>query len=274
MPARASRVAKPPKKSGAQDVSASDLGAADLVKALTQGGVAKSKAAKPETSKPEVSKPKRARQKKPDPTTVREIFERFRAAEPAPKGELEHVNVFTFLVAVVLSAQATDAGVNKATRALFAAADTPEKMYALGEDKVRDMIKTIGLYRAKAKNVILLSKKLIDDYGSKIPETREELQTLPGVGRKTANVVMNNSFGAPTIAVDTHLFRVSNRIPLARGKTPIAVELGLEKIIPDEFKVHAHHWLILHGRYVCKARRPECERCIISDLCNAPDKRI
>jgi endonuclease-3 len=238
--------------------------AASLTKALTQR----------ESAKPKPVSPKKTRQKKPAPKTVREIFERFRAAEPEPKGELEHVNAFTFLVAVVLSAQATDAGVNKATRALFAAADSPQKMLALGEDKVRDMIKTIGLFRAKAKNVVLLSKKLIEDYGSEIPRTREALETLPGVGRKTANVVMNNSFGAPTIAVDTHLFRVSNRIPLARGKTPLAVELGLEKIIPDEFKQHAHHWLILHGRYVCKARRPECERCIISDLCAAPDKRI
>jgi len=220
------------------------------------------------------AKPKKPRLTKPDPAVVREIFARFQAAEPAPKGELEHVNTFTFLVAVVLSAQATDAGVNKATRALFKAADTPEKMAALGEDKIRDYIKTIGLFRAKAKNVFLLSQKLISDFGSEVPQTLEELQSLPGVGRKTANVVMNNSFGAATIAVDTHLFRVSNRIPLARGKTPLAVELGLLKIIPDEFKVHAHHWLILHGRYVCKARRPECERCIISDLCNAPDKRI
>jgi len=228
---------------------------------------------KPLAGKP-AAKPKKPRLSKPDPALVREIFTRFQAAEPAPKGELEHVNVFTFLVAVVLSAQATDAGVNKATRALFKAADTPEKMAALGEDKIRDYIKTIGLFRAKAKNVFLLSQKLIADFGSEVPQTLEELQSLPGVGRKTANVVMNNSFGAPTIAVDTHLFRVSNRIPLARGKTPVAVELGLLKIIPDEFKLHAHHWLILHGRYVCKARRPECERCIISDLCHAPDKRI
>jgi endonuclease-3 len=235
---------------------------------------AKPVAAKGIPSKGTAPKPKRTGLVKPDPKIVHEIFTRFQAAEPAPKGELEHVNVFTFLVAVVLSAQATDAGVNKATRGLFAAADTPEKMVALGEEKVRDMIKTIGLFRAKAKNVILLSQMLIDKFGSEIPQTREDLETLPGVGRKTANVVMNNSFGAPTIAVDTHLFRVANRIPLARGATPLAVELGLEKIIPDEFKLHAHHWLILHGRYVCKARRPECESCIISDLCSAPDKRV
>jgi len=273
---------------------AKSLEAADLAKALTGRSKVEKTEAKPKAAKskpaaakvadsksPEAkavakpaAKPKKPRLSKPDPALVREIFTRFQAAEPAPKGELEHVNIFTFLVAVVLSAQATDAGVNKATRALFKAAETPEKMAALGEDKIRDYIKTIGLFRAKAKNVFLLSQKLIADFGSEVPQTLEELQSLPGVGRKTANVVMNNSFGAPTIAVDTHLFRVSNRIPLARGKTPLAVELGLLKIIPDEFKVHAHHWLILHGRYVCKARRPECERCIISDLCKAPDKRI
>ncbi len=275
MPAEKPKAIKPKAIKSATAEHAAKPQASSLAKALTGAEGSRSKPAPPKagsTAKP--ATPKRPRQTKPDPKIVREIFERFQAAEPHPKGELEHVNAFTFLVAVVLSAQATDAGVNKATRALFAAADTPEKMLALGEEKVRDYIKTIGLYRAKAKNVILLSKRLIEVYGSKIPETREELQTLPGVGRKTANVVMNNAFGAPTIAVDTHLFRVSNRIPLARGKTPLAVELGLEKIIPDEFKQHAHHWLILHGRYVCKARRPECERCIISDLCNAPDKRI
>jgi len=281
------------KTSGVQP-EAKSLEAADLTKALTGRSKAENTEAKPKAAKskpaaakaadsksPEAkavakpaAKPKKPRLSKPDPALVREIFTRFQAAEPAPKGELEHVNIFTFLVAVVLSAQATDAGVNKATRALFKAAETPEKMAALGEDKIRDYIKTIGLFRAKAKNVFLLSQKLIADFGSEVPQTLEELQSLPGVGRKTANVVMNNSFGAPTIAVDTHLFRVSNRIPLARGKTPLAVELGLLKIIPDEFKVHAHHWLILHGRYVCKARRPECERCIISDLCKAPDKRI
>jgi endonuclease-3 len=269
-------------------VSSEKPQASSLSKALTQGEsspkIKPPKKATPEKpvakkppgkgATPKTTAPKKTRQKKPDPAIVREIFTRFQAAVAEPKGELEHVNTFTFLVAVVLSAQATDAGVNKATRGLFAIADTPEKMFALGEEKVRDMIKTIGLFRAKAKNVILLSKKLIDEFGSQVPSTREELETLPGVGRKTANVVMNNEFGAPTIAVDTHLFRVSNRIPLAPGKTPLAVELGLEKIIPAEFKQHAHHWLILHGRYVCKAQRPDCERCIISDLCHAPDKRI
>jgi len=205
---------------------------------------------------------------------IHEIFSRFRKANPEPRGELEHVNVFTLLVAVVLSAQATDVGVNKATRALFKVADTPARMLALGEDKVRDYIKTIGLFRNKAKNVIALSEKLLSDFGGEVPRSREALESLPGVGRKTANVVLNMAFGEPTIAVDTHLFRVSNRIPLARGKTPLAVELGLEKIIPTEFKQHAHHWLILHGRYVCKARKPDCARCVIADLCASSEKTI
>ncbi len=205
---------------------------------------------------------------------VGEVFRRFHAANPEPKGELEHVNAFTLLVAVVLAAQATDAGVNKATRALFARADTPEKMVALGEDTVREHIRTIGLYRNKAKNVIALSQKLIAEHGGKVPAGREELETLPGVGRKTANVVLNVAFGQPTIAVDTHLFRVSNRIPLAPGKTPLAVELGLERIVPPAFGLHAHHWLILHGRYVCKAVKPDCPRCLIADLCRFPGKRV
>ncbi len=209
-----------------------------------------------------------------DPATVRETFARFRAADPEPKGELEHVNPYTLLVAVVLSAQATDAGVNKATRALFAIADTPQKMLALGEDTVRDYIKTIGLFRTKAKNVIALSEILVKQHGGAVPRDAVALEALPGVGRKTANVVRNIAFGEATIAVDTHLFRVSNRIPLARGKTPLEVELGLLKIVPPEFGLHAHHWLILHGRYVCKARRPECERCVIADLCTSADKTI
>ncbi len=215
---------------------------------------------------------KRPRVRQPDPEKVREIFARFRTAMPEPKGELEYVNVFTLLVAVVLSAQATDTGVNKATRALFKVADTPAKMVALGEDKVRDYIKTIGLYRNKAKNVVALSEKLIAEHGGEVPRSREALETLPGVGRKTANVVLNIAWGEETIAVDTHLFRVSNRIPLAPGKTPLAVELGLRKIIQAEFMRHAHHWLILHGRYVCKARKPECGKCLISDLCTSPEK--
>jgi endonuclease III len=214
-----------------------------------------------------------ARQMPPDPARVAEIFRRFEAANPHPKGELDYVNAFTLLIAVVLSAQATDLGVNKATRTLFAVADTPAKMAALDEEKLQDMIKTIGLYRTKAKNVIALSQRLVKDFGGEVPRSREALETLPGVGRKTANVVMNIAFGAPVIAVDTHIFRVSNRIPLAAGKTPLEVERGLEKIIPGAFKPHAHHWLILHGRYICKARRPECERCLIFDLCRWPDKR-
>ena len=183
---------------------------------------------------------------------IEEMFRRLQAADPEPKGELDYINPYTLLVAVVLSAQATDVGVNKATGPLFAVADTPEKMIALGEDKVRDYIRTIGLYRNKAKNVIALSHMLIDEFGGDVPNDREQLQKLPGVGRKTANVVMNIAFGEPTIAVDTHLFRVGNRTGLAPGKTPLEVELKLEKKIPAAYKRHAHHWLILHGRYVCK----------------------
>ncbi len=203
---------------------------------------------------------------------VREIFRRFSIQRPEPKGELDYVNPFTLLVAVVLSAQATDVGVNKATKGLFAVADTPEKMAALGEEKVGAYIRTIGLWRAKAKNVVALSKALIADYDGKVPETREELVKLPGVGRKTANVVLNSAFGQHTLAVDTHIFRLGNRLGLAPGKTPDEVEQGLLKVIPPEYLRHAHHWLILHGRYVCKARKPECERCIIADLCKWPEK--
>jgi endonuclease-3 len=206
------------------------------------------------------------------PDEVREIFRRFSIQRPEPKGELEHVNPFTLVVAVALSAQATDAGVNKATRALFKVADTPEKMLALGEDKVRDHIKTIGLYRNKAKNVIALSRKLVDEFGGEVPRTREELVTLPGVGRKTANVVLSMAFGQATMAVDTHIFRIANRICLAPGKTPDEVEDHLMKIVPGEYLYHAHHWLILHGRYVCKARKPECERCVITDICKSAEK--
>lgn len=205
---------------------------------------------------------------------VVEAFTRFERAHPEPKGELEYVNPFTLLVAVVLSAQATDVGVNKATPALFALADTPEKMAALGEARVRDLVKTIGLYRNKAKNVVALSQKLIAEHGSLVPRTREALQALPGVGRKTANVVLNVAFGEHTIAVDTHLFRVSNRTGLAPGKNPLEVELGLEQAIPGRFKRNAHHWLILHGRYVCKARVPDCPNCLINDLCRWPEKRV
>jgi endonuclease-3 len=208
------------------------------------------------------------------PAKVREIFTRFRAANPEPRGELEHVNPYTLLVAVVLSAQATDAGVNKATRTLFATIDTPEKMLALGEERLREAIQTIGLFRNKAKNVIALSRVLVERYGGGVPRDREALEALPGVGRKTANVVLNMAFGEPTMAVDTHVFRVSNRLPLVVGKSPLEVELGLERIIPTEFMLHAHHWLILHGRYVCKARQPECFRCLLADLCGWPEKRL
>jgi endonuclease III len=239
----------------------------------TKAARAKVAKAKPRPATKVPAKPRGTRWPKPvPPETVLEIFQRFAAANAHPRGELHYKSPFTLLIAVVLSAQATDAGVNKATPALFALADTPEKMLALGEDKVRDLVKTIGLYRAKAKNIIGLSRALIERFGSEVPHTREELETLPGVGRKTANVVLNNAFGQPTIAVDTHVFRVSNRIPLAPGKTPEAVEEGLEKIIPDAYKQHAHHWLILHGRYICVARKPQCWRCLIEDLCRWPDK--
>jgi endonuclease III len=203
---------------------------------------------------------------------ISKVFAIFASKNPEPKGELEHVNTYTLLVAVVLSAQATDAGVNKATRALFKAADTPKKMVALGEDKVRDYIKTIGLYRNKAKNVIALSGKLIAEHAGEVPHQREALEALPGVGRKTANVVLNIAFGEPTMAVDTHVFRVSNRIGLSDGKNPLAVEEDLLQRIPAKFAMHAHHWLILHGRYLCKAQRPECWRCPIIDFCQFEPK--
>ena len=205
---------------------------------------------------------------------VEAIFERFAAANPHPEGELQHQNLFTLLVAVVLSAQATDAGVNKATASLFRLVDTPQKMLALGEDGLIEHIKTIGLFRAKAKNVIGLSRLLMERHGGEVPHDRAALEALPGVGRKTANVVLNIGFGEPTIAVDTHIFRVSNRLPLAPGKNVVEVEAGLERVVPDRFKRHAHHWLILHGRYICKARRPECGRCLLSDLCRWPEKTI
>ncbi|MBS7590528.1 endonuclease III [Ancylobacter defluvii] len=206
------------------------------------------------------------------PAEVAQAFSRFEAADPEPKGELDYVDPFTLLVAVVLSAQATDVGVNKATRTLFAAAPTPQAMVALGEEGVAGHIRTLGLYRGKAKNVVALSRRLVEEFGGAVPADRAVLETLPGVGRKTANVVLNIAFGMPTIAVDTHLFRVANRTGLSAGKNPLEVELGLERAIPDRFKLHAHHWLILHGRYVCKARVPECWRCLIADLCRWPSK--
>ena len=240
------------------------------------GKVGKARAAKPVAKKPKAPSQKkpstRSRAKVLPGDTIEAIFARFQAANPEPKGELEHVNVFTLLVAVVLSAQATDAGVNKATRALFEIADTPERMVALGEEKVRDYIKTIGLFRNKAKNVIALSERLIAEHGGVVPNDRDALEKLPGVGRKTANVVMNIAFGAPTIAVDTHIFRLANRLSLAPGKTPLEVEAGLEKIVPDKYRLHCHHWLILHGRYICLARKPRCNDCIIRDLCPFEDK--
>ena len=205
-------------------------------------------------------------------TEIDEIFRRFSIQRPEPKGELYHTNPFTLVVAVALSAQATDVGVNKATRPLFAIADSPEKMLELGEEKVRDHIKTIGLYRNKARNVILLAEVLIRDFGGEVPRTLEELVTLPGVGRKTANVVLSMAFGIPALAVDTHIFRIGNRLGIAPGKTPDEVEANFLRIIPEQYLFHAHHWLILHGRYTCKARRPECEHCIIADLCKSPDK--
>lgn len=203
---------------------------------------------------------------------ITEIFSRFHAREPEPKGELNHVNPFTLVVAVALSAQATDVGVNKATKALFEIADTPEKMLALGEDRVREYIKTIGLYRNKAKNVVALSKMLIEDFDSTVPHTREELIKLPGVGRKTANVVLSMAFGEATMAVDTHILRIGTRMGLAPAKTPDDVEAILMRIIPEQYLFHAHHWLILHGRYTCVARSPKCEICIIADLCKSKEK--
>ncbi len=206
------------------------------------------------------------------PAQIHEVFSRFAAAMPHPKTELEHINPFTLLVAVVLSAQATDAGVNKATERLFKMADTPQKMVDLGEEKLRDAIKTIGLFNTKAKNVIALSKALVEEHGGKVPKDRDALEKLPGVGRKSANVVLNVAFGQPTIAVDTHIFRVANRTGLAPGKNPLQVELGLERIAAPEFVHNVHHWLILHGRYVCKAKKPECWRCLIADLCKFEPK--
>lgn len=215
------------------------------------------------TRKPAVSKPR----SKFTRAKAAALFAALAEDRPDPRTELEFVNPFTLLVAVALSAQATDVGVNKATRKLFAVADTPEKMAALGEDGVAGYIRTIGLWRNKAKNVVALSHMLLAEFGGEVPRTREELTRLPGVGRKTANVVLNEAFGEPTIAVDTHIFRVSNRTGLAPGKTPDQVEAGLERITPPDFKKGAHHWLILHGRYVCKARTPECWQCVIADLC-------
>jgi endonuclease-3 len=203
---------------------------------------------------------------------MREIFARFQAAEPEPKGELHHTNAFTLVVAVALSAQATDAGVNKATAKLFQIADTPEKMLALGEEGVIEHIKTIGLFRNKAKNVIKLSRILVEEYGGEVPSSRAALQSLPGVGRKTANVVLNMWWRFPAQAVDTHIFRLGNRAGIAPGRDVDAVERAIEDNVPVEYQLHAHHWMILHGRYICVARKPKCGACLIADLCQYEDK--
>ncbi|MBC6403736.1 MAG: endonuclease III [Hyphomonadaceae bacterium] len=200
------------------------------------------------------------------------IYARLAELNPAPRTELDYHNPYTLVVAVALSAQSTDVGVNKATKELFRVADTPEKMVALGEEAVRDYIKTIGLYRNKARNLIALSKMLIEEYGSVVPDNRDDLMRLPGVGRKTANVVLNEAFRQPTMAVDTHIFRVCNRTGMAPGKDPLEVELNLVKVTPQEYALHAHHWLILHGRYTCVARNPRCGNCTIVDLCTFRDK--
>jgi endonuclease-3 len=205
---------------------------------------------------------------------VAEFYRRLAASRPIPRTELEFINPFTLLVAVVLSAQATDVGVNKATPALFALADTPVKMAALGVERVEPLIRTIGLYRTKARNVVALSRILVEKHAGEVPREREALEALPGVGRKTANVVMNVAFEEPTIAVDTHIFRVGNRTGLAPGKTPHAVELGLEKVTPLQYKLNAHHWLILHGRHVCKARKPDCPNCVVASLCRYKAKTV
>lgn len=205
---------------------------------------------------------------------IEEIFRRLCEANPEPRSELEYTNPYTLLVAVVLSAQATDAGVNKATRSLFSLADNPRAMVELGEERVREAIRTIGLYRNKAKNVIALSEALLSEYGGDVPNSREALERLPGVGRKTANVVLNVAFAEPTMAVDTHIFRVANRTGLAPGKTPLEVEQTLLAVVPERYLLHAHHWLILHGRYVCKARKPECPSCPIADLCRYKHKTL
>jgi endonuclease-3 len=230
---------------------------------------------KPAVPAKAVGKALRTRTPKPvDRATMAEIFRRWHAANPEPKGELDYTNPYTLLVAVTLSAQATDVGVNKATRELFRVADTPQKMLDLGEEGLRQHIRTLNFFNTKAKNVIAMARRLVDEFGGEVPNSVEILETLPGVGRKTASVVVNIAFGDPRVAVDTHIFRVTNRLPLAITKTPLDTQAALEKLIPDEYRLHAHHWLILHGRYICKARRPECWRCQVNDLCRYPDKTV
>jgi endonuclease-3 len=232
--------------------------------------------AKPSISRPSPAASARASQS-PRPfskTEIEEFYRRLSASRPIPRTELEFINPYTLLVAVVLSAQATDVGVNRATPALFAIADTPRKMLDLGEERLKEFIRTIGLYRTKAGNIIKLSRILFDEYGGEVPREREALEKLPGVGRKTASVVLNVAFGEPTIAVDTHIFRLGNRTGLAPGRTPLEVERGLEAVTPAKYKLYAHHWLILHGRYVCKARKPECPNCVVVDLCRYGDKTL
>ncbi len=221
-----------------------------------------------------MNKPAFKATKKLTKAEIETLFERLSSAQPQPQTELNYTSPYTLVVAVALSAQATDVGVNKATKGLFEVADTPEKMVALGEEKLISHIKTIGLYRNKAKNVIALSKMILEEFDGQVPQTRQELERLPGVGRKTANVVLNVAYGQPTIAVDTHIFRVSNRTGLAPGKDVLAVELALEKRVPETFLQHAHHWLILHGRYICKARKPLCVRCEVADVCNFKEKSV
>ncbi|WP_321458756.1 endonuclease III [uncultured Cohaesibacter sp.] len=247
----------------------------------TKGTNVSEKEAAASTSKPKAAGKAAARGKNPSrrrkwskmpKEDIEALFDRFSRQRPNPRGELDYSSAYTLLVAVVLSAQATDVSVNKATGPLFAIADTPEKMVALGQETLEDYIKTIGLYRNKAKNVILLSQKLIDEFGGEVPDDRDALVSLPGVGRKTANVVLNIYFGQPTIAVDTHIFRLANRLELAPGKRVDEVELALEKVIPEPYIRHSHHWLILHGRYVCKARKPDCQKCIVADLCRYKEK--
>jgi endonuclease-3 len=206
------------------------------------------------------------------PAEVEEIFRRFSVQRPSPTTELHYTNAYTLLVAVALSAQMTDSGVNKAARPLFAEVDTPQKMLDFGEEKLREAIRTINFHRNKARNVIAMAQRLVADFGGEVPKTREELESLPGVGRKTANVMLATIFGVPSLAVDTHIFRIGNRLKIAPGKTPDEVEEHFLEIIPEKYLGHAHHWLILHGRYTCKARRPECEHCIIADLCKSPEK--